>query len=154
VVWRSASVGRQIMPSEDISMSENTNAADELLAQGQNIVSGQATDVIAAVPGIKDVQLLKAALIAENAGKVRVTVVAALEDAIKAIEAPAGNTNDTEGGKPPSTEGDLPPKDSAAPVTLVDMVLDEPQFEGGPTTAQVHPDEVQNYAAGGWKKEA
>lgn len=128
-------------------MSENTNAADELLAQGQSIVSGQATDVIAAIPSIKDAQLLKAALIAEQAGKVRVTVVSALEDAIKAAEAPEGS-QDT--NKAPN-EG-LPPKDFTETIKFIDMVLDEPQFEGGPTSAQVHPDEVENYTAGGWKE--
>lgn len=145
-------------------MSENTNAADELLAQGQSIVSGQATDVIAAVPGIKDVQLLKAALIAEQAGKVRVTVVTAIEDAIKAAEAPqdsgsnegngTGTGTGTGAGAGDGTGDGVKPPAGAEAVVFVDMVLDEPQFEGGPITAQVHPDEVQNYAAGGWKKEA
>lgn len=127
-------------------MSENTNEADALLAQGQSIVSVKAEEVIPAIATIKDVQLLKAALIAENAGKVRVTVVAALEDAIKAIEAPQDGVGDT------GTTGGNPPNESAGPVTYVDMVLDEPQFEGGPTKAQVHPDEVPNYAVGGWKE--
>lgn len=33
---------------------------------------------------------------------------------------------------------------------LVKMMRDEPQFEGGPLTATVHPDEVENYQQGGW----
>ncbi len=35
-------------------------------------------------------------------------------------------------------------------VTFVRMVLEEPAFPGGPTTADVHPSEVVNYARGGW----
>lgn len=36
------------------------------------------------------------------------------------------------------------------PVERVSMVRDAPQFEGGPTTADVHPDEVSNWLADGW----
>ncbi len=38
-----------------------------------------------------------------------------------------------------------------AAVALVAMTREEPQFPGGPTTAEVHPEEVANYAAGGWR---
>jgi len=34
---------------------------------------------------------------------------------------------------------------------LVAMVRDAPQFDGGPAVATVHPDEVDDYAAGGWR---
>ena len=40
---------------------------------------------------------------------------------------------------------------SPAPA-LVRMERDEPQFAGGPVTASVHPDEVGNWLAGGWRK--
>ena len=103
------------------------NEAGELLAKAQAVVDGTAADVIAALPNV-DPQLLVAALAAEQAGKNRVTVVAALNEVIN----PA-------------------PKEEPKP-ELVDMVLDEPQFEGGPVTAKVHPDEVDNYAVGGWKR--
>ena len=36
---------------------------------------------------------------------------------------------------------------------LVKMVRDEEQFPNGPHEADVHPDEVENFAAGGWVKE-
>lgn len=35
---------------------------------------------------------------------------------------------------------------------LVLMFRDDPQFKGGPTQAMVHPNEVANYANGGWQK--
>lgn len=35
-------------------------------------------------------------------------------------------------------------------VELVRMIRDAPQFYDGPTTAEVHPDEVVNYQRGGW----
>jgi hypothetical protein len=35
-------------------------------------------------------------------------------------------------------------------IELVKMRRAAPQKLGGPTTADVHPDEVQNYLAGGW----
>lgn len=38
----------------------------------------------------------------------------------------------------------------AAPETL-QMVRDEPQFPGGPVTADVHPDEVANFQRAGWR---
>lgn len=34
------------------------------------------------------------------------------------------------------------------------MRRDEPQFQGGPTSADVHPAEEANYAAGGWRRVA
>lgn len=34
---------------------------------------------------------------------------------------------------------------------LVKMVRREPQFEGAPVTADVHPDEIENYAKAGWE---
>ncbi|HKX32092.1 MAG TPA: hypothetical protein VJ302_30680 [Blastocatellia bacterium] len=46
------------------------------------------------------------------------------------------------------------PEESGAPqVQLVKMVRPQPQFPGGPITADVHPDEVANYLAGGWSVE-
>lgn len=41
------------------------------------------------------------------------------------------------------------PEEAAGP-SLVKMVLHAPAFPGGPTEADVHPDEVANYALGGW----
>jgi hypothetical protein len=38
-----------------------------------------------------------------------------------------------------------------AEVVLVKMERTEAQFEGGPKTAEVHPAEVGNYEAGGWR---
>ena len=35
---------------------------------------------------------------------------------------------------------------------LVAMVTDFPAFSGAPTTADVHPDEVENWKAHGWKE--
>lgn len=43
---------------------------------------------------------------------------------------------------------------AAIAVALVTMFRAEPQFEGGPTTAEVHPDEVDNYVLEGWSTEA
>lgn len=38
-----------------------------------------------------------------------------------------------------------------AAVETVKMVRSAPQFPGGPTEADVHPDEVTDYATGGWQ---
>ncbi|MCI7949300.1 hypothetical protein GOY59_02070 [Klebsiella pneumoniae] len=35
---------------------------------------------------------------------------------------------------------------------LVEMVTDSPAFPGAPTTADVHPEEVENWKAHGWKE--
>lgn len=35
---------------------------------------------------------------------------------------------------------------------LVVMVTDSPAFPGAPTTADVHPEEVENWKAHGWKE--
>lgn len=44
------------------------------------------------------------------------------------------------------------PEQSPAPAECtVQMVRDEPMHPGGPTTADVHPDEVQNWERHGWK---
>ncbi|EIY5054353.1 hypothetical protein ML056_002644 [Klebsiella variicola] len=46
--------------------------------------------------------------------------------------------------------------DNNVPVTttslLVAMVTDFPVFPGAPNTANVHPDEVENWKAHGWKE--
>ncbi|HFT4366106.1 TPA: hypothetical protein ACHT4P_001182 [Klebsiella quasipneumoniae] len=46
--------------------------------------------------------------------------------------------------------------DNNVPVTttslLVAMVTDFPEFPGAPNTANVHPDEVENWKAHGWKE--
>ena len=39
------------------------------------------------------------------------------------------------------------------PASTVRMVRDEPAHPGGPTAADVHPDEVEGWAAAGWRKE-
>lgn len=41
--------------------------------------------------------------------------------------------------------------EEAPTVETVRMVRSTPQFEGGPTEADVHPDEVTNYAGAGWQ---
>lgn len=33
---------------------------------------------------------------------------------------------------------------------LIKMIRDEPAHEGGPVEADVHPDEIPNFQAGGW----
>lgn len=38
-------------------------------------------------------------------------------------------------------------------VETIRMRREEPAHEGGPTTADVHPDEVANWAASGWERE-
>lgn len=38
-------------------------------------------------------------------------------------------------------------------LTLLIMVRDEPEFPGGPLSAEVHPDEVENWLALGWQLE-
>lgn len=38
-------------------------------------------------------------------------------------------------------------------LTLLIMVRDEPEFPGGPLSAEVHPDEVENWQALGWQLE-
>ena len=44
------------------------------------------------------------------------------------------------------------PEQTPAPAEgTVAMVRDEPMHPGGPTTAEVHPDEVQNWERHGWK---
>ncbi|HBU9906149.1 TPA: hypothetical protein MB983_006029, partial [Klebsiella pneumoniae] len=35
---------------------------------------------------------------------------------------------------------------------LVTMITDFPAFPGAPNTANVHPDEVENWKAHGWKE--
>lgn len=49
---------------------------------------------------------------------------------------------------------DTPKKDSDMTPALIRMVRDEPMQHGGPTTADVHPEEVSNYSAYGWQVEA
>lgn len=39
-------------------------------------------------------------------------------------------------------------------VELVHMVREQPPFPGGPVTADVHPDEVENWRASGWVEAA
>lgn len=38
-------------------------------------------------------------------------------------------------------------------IELVVMVRDEPEFPGGPLSAEVHPDEVDNWLALDWRLE-
>jgi hypothetical protein len=47
------------------------------------------------------------------------------------------------------TKPDAPPAAPAPALRLVKMI----RPGGNPATADVHPDEVANYAAGGWQKE-
>lgn len=46
--------------------------------------------------------------------------------------------------KPTETE-------EAVTAKTVKMIRSTPQFEGGPTEADVHPDETTSYAIGGWQ---
>lgn len=56
------------------------------------------------------------------------------------------------------TETDESPSAAAKPkqasAKTVKMVRDQPMHEGGPTEADVHPDEVENWTAAGWRKSA
>ena len=45
-----------------------------------------------------------------------------------------------------------PTTDPTAEGALVKMVRDTPQHPDGPTEADVHPDEVANYEAAGWRR--
>ncbi len=45
-----------------------------------------------------------------------------------------------------------PEEAKAEGVETVPMQRNEPVFPGGPTTADVHPDEVQNMVAAGWTR--
>ncbi|WP_446807962.1 hypothetical protein ACH50O_11645 [Methylomonas sp. 2BW1-5-20] len=51
------------------------------------------------------------------------------------------------GNLPEPPEHSLP----ADPVDYIAMVRGEPQFDDGPTTADVHPDELANWLAAGWE---
>lgn len=141
-------------------MSEN----DDLAQKGAAFVAGTADDIITAIPSVQDKALLKAALDAELAGtKRRSTVIKALSEAI-GPDANAGGDN--VGAKDPNATGDKLSFDPNArrgdggsesrepveDIAFVRMTRDEPQFEGGPVEANVHPDEVGNYAVGGWQK--
>lgn len=75
------------------------------------------------------------------------------------LPAPAGTA--AVGAPPSSPPPDAPPpsiaeivaaaKEAAATVTLVRMYRDTPMHPNGPTTADVHPDEVGLWAAQDWK---
>jgi len=41
--------------------------------------------------------------------------------------------------------------EEAATVETVKMVRSAPRYPGGPTEADVHPNEVADYATGGWQ---
>jgi hypothetical protein len=45
-----------------------------------------------------------------------------------------------------------PEAESKEPAKLVRMVRDAELYPEGPHEADVHPDEVENYEAGGWAK--
>ena len=51
----------------------------------------------------------------------------------------------------PAPQAPQAPQALQAP-QLVVMVTDFPTFPGAPTTADVHPDEVENWKAHGWKE--
>ena len=44
-------------------------------------------------------------------------------------------------------------QDQQQVIELVVMVRDEPEFPGGPLSAEVHPDEVDNWLALDWRLE-
>lgn len=54
--------------------------------------------------------------------------------------------------KPQTTQADKPTRAKPAAKKTVAMVRDEPMMEGGPVTADVHPDEVENWRAVGWRQ--
>ncbi|MBM6605619.1 hypothetical protein JTF19_05490 [Enterobacteriaceae bacterium RIT814] len=45
------------------------------------------------------------------------------------------------------------PQDQQQGIELVVMVRDTPEFPGGPLSAEVHPDEVDNWLALDWRLE-
>lgn len=51
-----------------------------------------------------------------------------------------------------NSEGDGT-KDEKELQVLIAMYRDEPEIPGHPTIADVHPDEVENWKAAGWKKQ-
>ena len=51
-----------------------------------------------------------------------------------------------------ATDTAQPNPDLQEPQLLI-MVRDEPEFPGGPLSAEVHPDEVENWLALGWQLE-
>ena len=61
---------------------------------------------------------------------------------------PAMPEADTQPQMTEDTPAQSAPKRSAGTVR---MVRDAPQHKGGPLTADVHPDEVDNYAKRGWR---
>ena len=79
---------------------------------------------------------------AEIAGKTRKSALAAM--AAERDSRPA-----------PPVVVEVAPVSAPAPAKvagLVRMVRDEPSFDGGPVTADVHPLEVEGFAAHGWRK--
>lgn len=46
-----------------------------------------------------------------------------------------------------------PAQQETQELTLLIMVRDEPEFPGGPLSAEVHPDEVDNWLALDWQLE-
>ena len=52
------------------------------------------------------------------------------------------------GRKKAALPGEVPEVTASS---LVPMTRSEADAKGGPITADVHPDEVSNYAAGGWR---
>ncbi|MFK3704659.1 hypothetical protein ACI2JR_06780 [Klebsiella sp. NPDC088457] len=49
-------------------------------------------------------------------------------------------------------DNNIPASTASTASQLVAMVTDFPAFPGAPNTADVHPDEVENWKAHGWKE--
>ncbi|MFH8134210.1 hypothetical protein ABU178_08485 [Pantoea osteomyelitidis] len=86
----------------------------------------------------------------------------ALREAAKQEQAKQENTSTSQ---PPLTQGANNNSENGAGETssapdaakeygqdLVAMFIDAPAFPGGPQTADVHPDEVDNWKSNGWKE--
>lgn len=56
---------------------------------------------------------------------------------------------------PPDAAGADDQTGASAPVVVftVPMQRDEPPHPGGPVTADVHPDEVENWRSAGWREQ-
>ena len=50
----------------------------------------------------------------------------------------------------PPEKPETPPEPEV--IATIPMVRDEPAHKGGPTTADVHPDEVEGMKAAGWRE--
>jgi hypothetical protein len=118
-------------------MSDEKSQADALKESAEALVSGTAADVISALPEVKDKELLESALVAERAGKERVTVIDALTKAITPVVEPKAPVEAKEG----HVFMKAPQDASAASVDGVEYLVDEDGHVEVPRHAQalLHP---------------